>query len=458
MRLPRAVAVACLLSMFLLVIFGVQSRALSPSTNSVDLLGQPGPYAIGFTSFLAVDPARPGVAGYEHRPVPVHVFYPVDPKNIHNSTPQAVYPLDLLYDTSLSSLSSEWEAMGYYRAYQEPPVSGEGPFPLVVMSPGWSAPPWMHNSIGTRLASYGFIVAIPFHTGDQWFSYQPAQEHIAWALYNRPRDVSFVLTTLLQRNEANGDLLHGTIDPERLAAAGWSLGGYASMVIAAGDETVWDYGWIEQDGPIPEDVPHSASLPDPRFKTIVTLDGSNQCLLFEELSKVNTPALSLGEEWNAVADWQARQHAAFSSHPAYRVDLAGANHQSFSDMCDGFTVMNARGLQSFYGPNEMLDAWLCQGVIPPPQGRDIVTRYMIAFLKTQLLGETGYQAMLTPGWALTRATAVEFFVTEKRNASAIDADWPGFFVYFAHQPGSAQFRAEKNGKNDAPLRIVHRRR
>ena len=103
--------------------------------------------------------------------------------------------------------------------------------------------------------------------------------------------------------------------------------------------------------------------------------------------------------------------------------------------------MEARGLTSVF------DAWkpfLCPVATPPEVGRAIITRYMIAFLKTELLGETGYQKMLTPGWALTQETLVEFFVTEKRNANSIDEEWPGDFVYFPHQPGSEQFRAAKN--------------
>jgi len=55
----------------------------------------------------------------------------------------------------------------------------------------------------------------------------------------------------------------------------------------------------------------AASAPDPRIKAIVTLDGSNQVLHFAELTRVQVPALGIGEEWNAVMDWQARQHAAF---------------------------------------------------------------------------------------------------------------------------------------------------
>jgi len=449
----------CMLAAFTLLLW-IQAV---PCQAAADLqqLGQMGPYAIGFTSFVLTDAARPTPASYTGgRPIPVYLWYPVDPEAVNDSTPRAEYPLDMLNMPDLMSSSEEWEAMGYDPAYQEAAPSAKGPFPVVLVSHGWTPPAWMHTGIGTRLASHGFVVAVPYHAGDPlWFGWEPPADHYAWVMWNRPRDLSFVLTNLLQRNGADGDLLHGLIDPSHVAASGWSAGGYAAMALAGGDDTVWDYGLTDAysvyDGPIPEDVPHTPSPPDPRIKAIVTLDGANQELRFEELARVEVPALGLGEEWNSLSDpnmpgWQARAHAAYSGHPNYRVDISGTNHMSFSDFCNGLNVMALKGLAPVWGSVQEVSASFCEGVIPPVVGRTLITRYMLAFLKTQLLGETGYQRMLTPGWALTRETGVEFFETEKRSPASIDAQWPGFFIYFPHQPGSEQFRAEKNAKLAAP--------
>ena len=297
-------------------------------------------------------------------------------------------------------------------------------------------------------------------------STDPPGDHIALANWNRPRDISFVLTKLLERNAAGGDLLYRLIAPKLVAAAGWSLGGYATMALAGGDDTVWDYALTDpysfMDPPIPEDVPHSSTLPDPRIKVIVGLDGANQELRFEELARVKLPALGLGEEWDVIAQdplmesWQARQHAAFSGHPSYRVDVSGMNHFSFSDSCDGLTIMDLHGLTTFMGTNDDLRSGLCEGVNPPSEGRAIITRYMLAFLKTQLLGETGYQQMFTPGWALTRETKIELFETEKKSPESIIGDWPVFSIYFQHQPGYQHSQANKKVKNNAAHRYMPR--
>jgi hypothetical protein len=42
-------------------------------------------------------------------------------------------------------------------------------------------------------------------------------------------------------------------------------------------------------------------------------------------------------------------------------------------------------------------------------------------------------------------------VTEKRNPHSIDEDWPSDFIYFMHQPGSAQARAAKEPAQRMPV-------
>ena len=93
------------------------------------------------------------------------------------------------------------------------------------------------------------------------------------------------------------------------------------------------------------------------------------------------------------------------------------------------------------------------GAIPPSVAHQLVNKYMIAFLKTHLAGETGDQHMLTPGWAITREPDIEFFVTEKKNPNAIDKDRPDMFTYFINQSGSETAKAYKDP--EAVHRIPH---
>lgn len=444
---------------------------LGAGATKVPDVGSKGPFEVGFTSYTIIDTSRPGDDDvYPHRPIPVFVWYPVDRSSITTSSPQAVYPLDVLYGQLPDSVSSDWEKYGIDRAFQEPRPSARRPFPLLVFSPGWGGPPWVHASLGTRLASHGFVVAVPYHFGDWWWWWEP-MDGITVSTYNRPLDVSFVLSDLLEKNGTAGQLLAGTIQPEAVAAGGWSLGGYAAMTLAGGDDNVCDTPFGTLGADIGDVVPPGnwcvAAQPDRRIKAIVSHDGSGWILHFRELARIKVPALGLGEEWSmlaqdpdpAWASWHAREHAAWSGHPAYRVDVFNTNHQSFCDLCEANHVLGdlvpdewPEGLVAFF------DELICTGFTPNPVVHGLVSKYTAAFLKTNLSGETGYQNILTPGWALTREKYIEFFETEKRSPGSIAQDWPGNFTYFMHQPGSEQARALKDPRPNRPVQRVLERR
>jgi len=415
--------------------------------NGVPDPGQMGPYAIGHTSFVLYDTSRPGNREGEStyngtsRPIPVSLWYPVDRAIVKGRPSDAVYPLDPLSSHAPTTYSDQWERYGIDPAFEGPIPSSDKPFPLVVFSPGGSAPTWLNTSTATRLASHGFVVAVMYHWGNGWWWGWEPWDPAAVAAYNRPRDMSFVLTDLLTRDAARGDLLYGLIRPDQVAAAGHSFGGYAAEVLAGGDDHVCDTmpdEWGEKPawtcGP---------SSPDPRFKALALLSGFNDLLHFSELARVAVPTIGIGEEWNVVQDQQARQHAAFSGQPAYRVDLTGAVHMSFSDACEAAHVLEDIGWDE-NGDIWYFSQFCTPDIIPSGLAHQLTHKYMVAFLKTHLAGEPGYQSMLTPGWALTHEQYIEFFVTEKRNPNSIDEDWPGLFTYFPHQSGSVQARGVKD--------------
>jgi hypothetical protein len=415
--------------------------------------GQRGPYEVGFTFFLLVDDSRDTDSGFGGRPIPVYVWYPADPAEIDEGTPEAAYPMDPYYGFLPPVDSSSLELYGLDPAYHEPVPSSDAPFPLVMFSPGWGAPSLFHVSIGTRLASHGIGVAIVTHYGDAAFPWDPFH-HIAVASMNRPLDVSFALDHVLDKNGSQDDLLFGVVNPDQVAAAGWSLGGYAAMTLVGGDDmvcdTFFDPELIAEYGPPPPQT-CVAALPDPRFKVIVPLDGSNQILRFYELSRITAPTMGIGQEFETTLDWQARQHAAIQAHPCYRVDLNKSIHWSFSDMYEAYQVLGDEGIL----PPDVVDGILAafSDSIPSLVAHQLVNKYMIAFLKTQLVGETGYQRILTPGWAINSEPDIEFFVTEKKNPNAIEEDWPDIFIYFINQPGSETAKAYK--EPEAARRIPH---
>lgn len=386
-----------------------------------------GPYEVGFTVFLTYDETR------GHRPVPVYVWYPADPEGIDETTPEAQYPLDPFQAGAPIAPSSAFEAYGLEPAYHEPRPA-EGPFPLVLHAPGWGGTAYTDGIfVGTGLAKHGFVVAATTHWGDQ-STLNPAEpyDHLATAILNRPRDVSYALDEILSKNQDGEDLLFGSIFPGKIVASGWSIGGYTAMVLVGGDDEVCDLADLWPGWPAPPETCVS-SLPDPRISMIMPLDGSNQLLHFQELARVNVPSMGIGEEWAMAGDWQARQHAAFTGHPNYRVDVFNSDHFSFSSFCIGIEVMEDYTLLP-PGGIDFLRSFCAPGVIDGAEARRLIVKFMLAFL-------THDQRVLTPGHALRAEPNIEFFVTERRSPRSIDSEWPGWFVYHIHQPGKAHAMA-----------------
>jgi len=158
---------------------------------------------------------------------------------------------------------------------------------------------------------------------------------------NRPLDMSFVLDRLLEKNAASATSSRASSTLRSSRPSGWSYGGYArngprgwsgqprqghgraGVLRAAGD--------IRSDSRRSENQGHRP------------LDGSSWVMHFYELARVSVPSMGVGEEWSMLKEqigdpftsWQARQHAAFQSHPNYRVDVTGAWHVSFSNLWRG---------------------------------------------------------------------------------------------------------------------------
>jgi len=412
--------------------------------------GATGPYPVGHISLMLLDSARDQHSPYGGRPIYVSLFYPADETAITSASPGAFYPLDPVAGRWPMSRSSHWERYGLDRAYESVPVADDKPFPLVMYSPGWSNPYYSGLFASTRLASHGFVVATLTHYADGAYPWDPWPA-IHVALMNRPRDISFALSAILAMNDQQGALLSNAINPDQVAAAGHSVGGYAALVLAGGDDSHCDRPVNEPRGlPIPPET-CVASYPDPRIKATVTFDGSSQILWFQELARITTPAMVIGQPWENVGAWHAREHAAISAEPNYRVDVNRALHPSFTTFCENARVLGDVGALTPAQVNARLSQpWCTTAALPAAEVQRLATKYAIAFLKTQLAGESGYQHILTPGWAITSEQNIEFFRTERTNAHATEENLPCMlptcpaFGYFPNQAGSQREQAERD--------------
>jgi len=421
----------------LIIRLNVQAVASPPAD-------QTGPYKVGFVANTYYDNARSdNVEGA--RPITTYIWYPAAPDNNGNPMSPAVYELGLNGVPPFSS--TDFEAFGVDPAYQEVAASKDGPFPLVVLSPGLPAPPFSYVHIGARLASHGFVVAIPYNFGDgvlgepTWELNSPT--YLIGTYIDRTKDIQYLMTRLVADSQQSGNLLSGAIQPDQIAVSGQSWGG-----LAGGDDRACDVRFPGLDPNVFPPEMCVPILPDPRIKAIVPLDAANLYNLnYAEMARIKIPSMIIGQEWNTLNSGQAneesllaRPHSAIQGHPNYRVDIANYQHMSFSSACSSMNVL--RELNGDEITDSMLKHYCPKEPVPPDEVGNLTTRYMIAFLKTVLVGETGYKEMLTTSYALENEPFIEFFETEQ--GSPLLRDEEAYFSYFMHQPGTLQAKALKD--------------
>ncbi len=413
----------------------------------------PGPYKVGFTFKLLYDTERTSPNTPEGgRPVPCYIWYPASPENGEPLFP-AMYPNDPLgyWGGEPPDPSTAYEAYGLDPAYQEITPAQDGPFPLLILSVGLTGVAEGFFQLGARLASYGFVVVVITNYGDGTLGEPTLQDYwYEWTFIDRELDFKFAITRFLEINEDPFDLLFHMIHPDQIAVSGHSWGGAAALGVVSGDP------WFCAEG---YEYPYPCMYiePDPRIKATVPLDGSSFTFTFKTLSNIKIPYMTLNREWNTIVmedpgldpSYFARQHAAIQGHPNYRVDVSEANHVSFGNYCVVFSYWHEKGWVDDESFN-LYSPYNCY--ISPEHGlmvQDIVTMYMIAFLKANVAGDHSYQYILTPGYALTEQPLVEFFVTEKRNGVKVTEEWPDYFFYFMHQPADGHAKALKDPPSPA---------
>jgi len=187
---------ASVLAGTLLFVAAVSARDIAPPD-------EPGPFNVGVTTFSATMTGG--------RVTRVQVYYPTLESDDEASkytilTPVGTYQLR-------SPLGAVQDAQ-----------AAPGLFPLVVYDHGGvGAGSDFHRvsqlPLHETMASHGFVTAVALHSANA---------------ATRARDLSLVIDILLARSAAAGDLLGGSIDPDRIGISGVSAGGAAAISAAGG--------------------------------------------------------------------------------------------------------------------------------------------------------------------------------------------------------------------------------
>lgn len=342
---------------------GAARSAESSTTTAVD--AEPtidtatlGPHQVGRRTVTVVDPSR------EDRELTVDVWYPTDVTDGDASTYSFAPGIE--YDSDV--------------ALDGPPVSSEGPFPLVVYSHGSGGLRYVASYFTETLASHGFVVVAPDHAGnttlDQFLGTSDPMETIA---RNRPLDVSVVISAVVD-GAVLGDISEA-VDPEEIAVTGHSFGGFTALAVGGG------FGDISA---------------DPRVSAVVAMAPAAGLLSDADLAAVDVPTLVLSGTLDGTTPIDpntVRTASLVSGRPLIRVDLIGATHQSFTDVCD-YTVL-LRTLPDVSADivalvDEQAGTTCDPDVLDVEEAQDLVNRYTVAFLLQELSGSEAAAAVLDP--------------------------------------------------------------
>jgi dienelactone hydrolase len=155
-----------------------------------------GPFAVGSTSTTFVEPAG---GALPVRSLPTLLLYPTTGAPGGQPTPGAA------------------------------PDRADGPYPLVVFSQGYDETPASYGALLASWAAAGYVVAAPTYP----FTDPPVCPTCEADIVNHPRDLRFVIASVLGASASGSGTLAGLVDAAEVAVAGQSDGGDVSLAVAA---------------------------------------------------------------------------------------------------------------------------------------------------------------------------------------------------------------------------------
>lgn len=237
------------------------------------------------------------------------------------------------------------------------------PFPLVVISPGFTLDRKLFSNYATRLASYGIAAVL-----------QKSSSEFNHATYrDETRDL---ISWLYSPTNSTGDHVKDRFDKNKLGLAGHSLGGKISLLVAAQDTRVKAVLGID-----PVDANNPAAIPE--LSKIKLPTGVPLVLLGETISKSGglMPCTPAAGNFEAI---YAKANA-----PAVSITLKDAAH---NDFVDNFMSCGSCG----FCPG---------GTAPKDRTNRLAVKYTAAYFLWTLAGDTRAAAYLTGAEFLKDVTA-----------------------------------------------------
>jgi predicted dienelactone hydrolase len=203
------------------------------------------------------------------------------------------------------------------------------PGPLLIYSHGFMSFHQEGLYLVRFLASHGYTVAAVDYPLTNYFA--PGKPLVT-DVVNQPGDVSFLITKLLERNDDPHDVLHGTIDPKRIAVAGVSLGGLTSTLAA-----------------------FHPKVRDPRIAAVVSIAGPTVGVTAQFFAGQTLPFLMIASDADAIVHYDENAAPIPTLDPgSILVTLKDGSHSGFAQA--GSTFMRFNKNPDVVGCNGLMSA------------------------------------------------------------------------------------------------------
>ncbi len=338
---------------------GVNAQSSEPSAPGDAGPGSP-EYAVGRrTISITVEPGRT---------LDADIWYPVDPSAT----------------TGVAKSTYEFPGLAYTStvAFDSPPVSSGGPFPLVVYSHGSGGLRYVSAFLTEALAARGFVVVSVDHKGntaiDELSGTQGTPQQV---IPLRPKDIRAEIDAMAAASADSTNALAGAIDTENVGLIGHSAGGAGVLMTASG---------------------HDGVGADKRVKAVVGLAAYVDPLSNEEFKKIKIPTMLISGTLDTTTPIKTQTEKAWKSIPAdpfYRVDLKGVGHQSFSDVCYYEELIDAKpGLPAALvdAVKSRTDEACAPKFLPITTAHQLIDRYSVGFLERYVGNDKAAAKWLKP--------------------------------------------------------------
>jgi predicted dienelactone hydrolase len=286
--------------------------------------------------------------------------------------------------------------------------TGDQPQPVVIISHGLNSDRQSYAYLAEHLASYGFNVVVPEHSGSSKRQIQSLLTGIGRDVaepaefLNRPLDIQFLLNTLEALGQAD-ERFRGKLNLEQVGMIGQSFGGYTSLAAGGASldfknlrqrcaalSTTLNLSLILQCQALRLPVTQYQTA-DPRVKAIMAINPITSGLLSPtSLAQIKIPVMMVTGNDDIVAPALTEQIEPFShltTASQYLVLIRNSNHFSTIAPTAAPTdpIPKPKGLE---GPT-------------PEVAREYIKVLGLAFMQAYLRGQQPDLAYLSPAGAAT---------------------------------------------------------